>query len=71
MKNEPQTASELMLQNQLSHACEAEFVKPKCALPNETVQKFLLDVIDQTSFPGKMSEFVVGVKKLLSSADIG
>lgn len=65
MNNEPQTASELMMQNKM----EAE--KPVCVLPNETVKKFLLDVIDQTSFPGKMSEFVVSVKNLLSSSTIG
>ena len=43
---------------------------PVCALPHEDVQKFLLEVIDQTNFPGKMAEFVAQVKALLASAEI-
>lgn len=42
-----------------------------CLLPNENVQKFLLEVIDQTNFPGKMSEFVSHVKDVLSKATLG
>ena len=42
-----------------------------CLLPNETIQKFLLDVVDQTNFPGKMSEFVSQVKDVLKQATLG
>jgi len=42
-----------------------------CLLPNETFKKFLLDVVDQTNFPGKMSEFVSHVKDVLSKATLG
>lgn len=71
MKNEPQTASELMLNSQLEQqelASKESF--PDCVLPSETVKRFLLDVIDQTNFPGKMSLFVVQVKELLNSATL-
>ena len=48
-----------------------DITEPTCVLPNETVQKFLLEVIDQTNFPGKMSEFVSQVKDVLSKATLG
>lgn len=59
--NEPQTASELMMQNQMPK-------QPLCALPNKTVQTFLLELIDQSNFPGRMVEFVGEVKSLLRDA---
>jgi hypothetical protein len=59
--NEPQTASELMMQNQMPK-------QPLCALPNKTVQTFLLELIDQSNFPGRMAEFVGDVKSLLRDA---
>ena len=43
---------------------------PACVLPTTDVQKFLLEVIDQTNFPGKMAEFVAQVKALLTNAEI-
>ena len=71
MKNEPQTASELMLNYQFErHNALSRDSLPDCVLPSETVKKFLLDVIDQTNFPGKMTLFVVQVKELISSAEI-
>lgn len=53
------TASERMVERQ-----EAA----DCMLPDENVQKFLLDVIDQTSFPGKMALFVAQVQATLRAA---
>lgn len=71
MKNEPQTASELMLNSQIErNEATSRDLLPDCVLPSETVKKFLLEVIDQTNFPGKMSLFVVQVKELLNSAEI-
>lgn len=71
MKNEPQTASELMFNSQLEqHELASKESLPDCVLPSETVKKFLIDVIDQTNFPGKMSLFVVQVKELLNSATL-
>jgi hypothetical protein len=43
---EPQTASELMMQSQMPQ-------EPICVLPHKDVQKFLLDLIEQSNFPGK------------------
>ena len=63
--NEPQTASELMMESQVAT------VQPACVLPNTDMQAFLLDVIQQTSFPGKMVEFVAHVKAQISHAKIG
>ena len=71
MENEPQTASESMLNTQLEQQELAPKESlPSCVLPSETVKKFLIDVIDQTNFPGKMSLFVVQVKELLNSATL-
>lgn len=42
-----------------------------CLLPDANIQKFLLDVLDQTNFPGKMSEFVSHVKDVLAKATLG
>jgi len=60
--NEPQTASELMLQNKIHEA--------PCVLLRRDVQKFLLDVIDQTNFSGKMAEYVSEIKAMLNNAEI-
>lgn len=61
--NEPQTSSELMMQSQLKQ-------EPKCVLPSREIQSFLLQVINQNDFPGRLSEFVSHVKRTLESADI-
>lgn len=39
-----------------------------CVLPDANVQKFLLDVLDQASFPGKMALFVAQVQATLRAA---
>ena len=65
--NEPQTASELMMQNQLK---ETEYKQAIVSLPSTDVQQFLLQVIDQSNFPGNIVEFVVNVKALLHNAVI-
>jgi hypothetical protein len=39
-----------------------------CVLPDANVQKFLLDVLDQTSFPGKMAVFVAQVQATIRAA---
>lgn len=61
--NEPQTASELMMQNQIA-------AQPICVLPNKTTQTFLLELIEQSNFPGRMAEFVGNAKYILRSAEI-
>lgn len=61
--NEPQTASEIMMQSTLPK-------EPDCVLPHADVQKFLLDVLAHANFPGSMSEFVSSVKALLKDAQI-
>lgn len=43
---------------------------PSCVLPDAIVQQFLLDVIEQTAFPGKITEQVSAVKHLLRNAQI-
>lgn len=59
--NDPQIASEFLVQNQMSK-------QPLCVLPNKTVQTFLLELIEQSNFPGRMAEFVGDVKSLLRDA---
>ena len=61
--NEPQTASELMVESQLPKQVD-------CVLPSQTIQKFLLDLISQSNFPGNMSEFVSHVKSTIGTAQI-
>lgn len=63
--SEPQTASELMLQHQMAAA-----QPPKFVLPSHEVQQFLFDVLNKTSFPGSMAEFVVSVKGQIANATI-
>ena len=65
--NEPQTSSELMMQNQLK---ETEYKQAIVSLPSTDVQQFLLQVIDHSNFPGNIVEFVVNVKALLHNAVI-
>lgn len=43
----------------------------EATLPDAGVQQFLLNVIDQTAFPGKMAEYVANVKALVAAARIG
>lgn len=49
---------------------ESNSVEHNCVLPHQDVQKFLLDVIEQSNFPGRLVEFVSGVKELLKTAHI-
>ena len=44
--------------------------QPVCVLPDAMVQQFLLDVIEQASFSGKITEHVSAVKHLLRTAQI-
>lgn len=67
--SEPQTASELMLENQLAAVNRAKSA-PGVVLPNADVQKFLFDVLNQTNFPGSMVEFVADVKRQIAGASI-
>lgn len=68
---EAQTASERMLENQnanlsnITKKLELDFV-----LPSGNVQKFLLEVVEQHSYPGNMVEFVSAVKVMLKNAVI-
>lgn len=64
---EPQTASELMMQNQLK---ETKYKQAIVSLPSTDVQQFLLQVIDHSNFPGNIVEFVSKVKQDIMSADI-
>jgi hypothetical protein len=57
------TPSDLMIESQIPQ-------EPACVLPHSDVQKFLLDVLAQASFPGSMSEFVSGVKALIKGAKV-
>jgi intergrase/recombinase len=57
MKNEPQIVI-------------ADSREPQMVLPSEDVRKFLLEAIDHLNFPGKMVEFVVGVKQQIATAKI-
>ena len=67
--SEPQTTSELMMQNQLTAVNRAQ-AKPGVVLPNADVQKFLFEVLNQTNFPGSMVEFVADVKRQIADATI-
>lgn len=42
----------------------------KCVLPHQDVQKFLLDLIEQSTFKGSMVEFVSTVKQIVINAKI-
>lgn len=61
-----QTASDLMVERQMNR----ESSEPDCVLPHADVQKFLLELIDQSNFPGKIADFVFGVKNVIKSAKI-
>jgi hypothetical protein len=41
-----------------------------CTLPNSEVQRFLVDLINQSAFKGSMLEFVLAVRTLLIDAEI-
>ena len=43
---------------------------PVCVLPNKTMQTFLLELIEQSNFPGRMAEFVMNVKGVLRDAEL-
>ncbi len=54
-----QTASDLTAGNNVN-----------CVLPHKDVQKFLIELIEQSTFQGRMVEFVSGVKELIKTATI-
>lgn len=66
MTEQSNTASDLLVERQSDVMAQI----PECILPHQDVQKFLLELIDQTSFQGKMAEFVSGVKSLIKNAAI-
>lgn len=37
-------------------------------IPSQQIQKFLLEVLNNSSFPGSMVEFVAEVKNMVSTA---
>ena len=47
-----------------------EFKSLTCVLPDINTQKFILELINQSNFPGSVSEFVSKVKQDIMSADI-
>jgi hypothetical protein len=61
------TASGLMVERQMETRSRETVV---CVLPHRDVQKFLIELIDQTSFRGSMMEFVLSVKQALNEAHI-
>ena len=61
MKN-AQTPSDLMVERQHNNV--------NCVLPHQNVQKFLVELIEQSTFQGHMVEFVAGVKELIKTATI-
>lgn len=61
-----QTASDLMVERQI----KPESFEPDCVLPHADVQKFLLELIEQATFQGRMVEFVSSVKNVIKSAKI-
>lgn len=61
------TASGLMVERQMETRSRGDVV---CVLPHRDVQKFLIELIDQTSFRGSMMEFVLSVKQALNEAHI-
>jgi len=64
--SDTQTASDLMVERQMN----PKLSLPNCVLPHSDVQKFLLELIDQASFQGRMVEFVSGVKDIIKTATI-
>lgn len=61
-----QTASDLMIDRQINQ----ESFEPNCVLPHTDVQKFLLELIEQATFQGRMVEFVSSVKNVIKNAAI-
>lgn len=63
------TASDRMVEE---HAGEnvRSIRQPTCVLPDAVVQQFLIDVIEQTSFNGKIAENIAAVKHMLRTAKI-
>ena len=47
-----------------------EFKSLTCVLPDKNTQQFLIELINQSNFPGSISEFVSKVKQDIMSADI-
>lgn len=64
--SDAQTASDLMVERQINPKSSL----PNCVLPHPDVQKFLLELIDQASFQGRMVEFVSSVKEIIKTATI-
>lgn len=72
--NEPQTASEVMMQSQLDNKPgDPTLTRPLAStvLPSPDVQKFLLELVSQANYPGSMSEFITYVKRELAGAQVG
>ena len=65
--NEPKTASDLMMEHQLKSQVQ---MHSPTVLPSTDMQKFLLELIAQSNFPGSISEFISKVKQDIMSADI-
>jgi hypothetical protein len=61
-----QTSSDLMVKQQIN----SESTLSDCVLPHTDIQKFLLELIDQASFQGRMVEFVSNVKNVIKFAKI-
>lgn len=49
---------------------ENETTNIMCILPDKNTQQFILELINQSNFPGSISEFVSKVKQDIMSADI-
>lgn len=58
------TPSDIMMQS------VAAAQTPTCVLPSKDIQKFLLELIDQTNFPGKLAEFVAHTKQQIQNATL-
>ena len=66
---EGNTASDRMVEAQTGENVRS-IRQPVCVLPDEMIQQFLIDVIEQTSFTGKIAENVAAVKHMLRTAQI-
>lgn len=66
--SESLTASDRMLEQKMNPSAVDGIAV--CVLPHRDVQRFLIDLIDQTNFKGSMLEFVLFVKQTISAAQI-
>jgi hypothetical protein len=49
---------------------ENTMIDNACVLPNAEMQRFLVDLINQSAFKGSMAEFVLAVRQVLLEAEI-